>query len=68
VDFNAHDPARVAEGFGLKALRIKTPEELVQGLKTAFSSDQPIFIDVITEPEVETLPPVFSWLKAAESK
>jgi acetolactate synthase-1/2/3 large subunit len=52
----------------LKALRIKTPEELVQGLKTAFSSDQAIFIDVTTEPEVETLPPVFSWLKAARSE
>ena len=68
VDFNAHNPAKVAEGFGLKALRVDTPEALVQGLDTAFSSNSPIFIDVITEPEVENLPPVFNWLKAAESK
>jgi acetolactate synthase-1/2/3 large subunit len=68
VDFNAHDPAKVAEGFGLKALRIKTPEELTQGLDAAFASDQPIFVDVITEPEVEFLPPVYNWLRTAESK
>lgn len=68
VDFNANDPAKVAEGFGLKALRIQTPEALMDGLDTAFDSDRPIFIDVITEPEVETLPPVFKWLKAAEAK
>ena len=68
VDFNANDPAKVAEGFGLKAIRITTPEELVQGLDTAFAGNQPVFLDVTTEPEVENLPPVFNWLKAAEEK
>jgi len=68
VDFNANDPARVAEGFGLKALRIKTTEELVQGLDIAFADSQPVFLDVTTEPEVENLPPVFKWLKAAEAR
>lgn len=67
VDFNANDPAKVAEGFGLTSLRIKTPEELIQGLGTAFASDQPVFIDVATESEVESLPPVYTWLKAAET-
>ena len=67
VDFNANDPAKVAEGFGLASMRIKTPEELIQGLGAAFAGDQPVFIDVATESEVESLPPVYSWMKAAET-
>lgn len=67
VDFNANDPAKVAEGFGLASLRIKTPEELIQGMGAAFAGDRPVFIDVATESEVENLPPVYSWLKAAET-
>ena len=68
VDLNADDPARVAEGFGLKVLRIETPEALRRGLKAAFSSAQPVFVDKRPEPEVENLPPVFNWLKVAESQ
>jgi acetolactate synthase-1/2/3 large subunit len=68
VDFNANNPAKVAEGFGLKALQIKTPEQLVQGFEEAFNDNQPVFIDIYTEPEVETLPPVYKWLKAAKVK
>jgi acetolactate synthase-1/2/3 large subunit len=49
-------------------LQIITPEELIQGLDAAFASDLPIFVDVATAPEVENLPPVFSWLKAANAK
>ncbi|MEJ2659369.1 MAG: thiamine pyrophosphate-binding protein [Desulfobacteraceae bacterium] len=66
VDFNANDPAKVAEGFGLTAHRIQTPEALGPALAAAFSGDQPVFLDVATEPEVEHLPPVYSWHKAAE--
>ena len=49
-------------------LNYQTPEELVQGLGTAFACDEPVFVDVKTEPEVENLPPVFHWLKAAKAK
>jgi acetolactate synthase-1/2/3 large subunit len=66
VDFNANDPARVAEGFGVSAQRVTTAEELVQAMESAFSGSQPVFIDVVTEPEVETLPPVYTWLTHAE--
>jgi acetolactate synthase I/II/III large subunit len=66
VDFNANDPAKVAAGFGLTAHRIQTPEALSPALAAAFSGDQPVFLDVATEPEVAHLPPVYSWHKAAE--
>ena len=68
VDFTANDPAGVAEGVGLSVQRVNTPEELSQSLRSAFSGNQPVFIDVVTEPEVENLPPVYTWLTHAEKK
>lgn len=66
VDFNANDPVKVAQGFGLKALSIETAEELDQGLKVAFKSKSPIFLDVKSEPESDDIPPVYSWIQAQE--
>lgn len=65
VDFTAGNPCLVAEGFGLTAIRAESGEELELALDRAFSTNGPVFIDAITEPEVEKLPPVYSWLKAA---
>lgn len=66
VDFNANDPVKVAQGFGIKALSIETIQELHEALNAAFLSRKPIFIDVKSEPESEDIPPVFSWIKAQE--
>ncbi len=67
VDFTPGDPARVAEGFGLKAFKIETPADLENGFDEAFASEGPVFLDVKSEPEAEQLPPVYSWHKAAEA-
>ncbi len=64
VDFTPGKPAKVAEGFGIKSMQVTTPEELQAGLDAAFASDGPFFLDVVTEPEVDSTPPVMSWLKA----
>lgn len=64
VDFSPGNPALVARGFGLKAIEIKTSTELDSGLDEAFSTPGPVFLDVISEPEVDQLPPVYSWMKA----
>jgi len=66
VDFNAHDPVQVAQGFGLKALSIQTARELDDGLEVAFKSRTPIFLDVKSEPESDDIPPVYSWIKTQE--
>jgi thiamine pyrophosphate-dependent acetolactate synthase large subunit-like protein len=63
VDFNPGDPALVAEGFGLAALRVRTPEELEHALDAAFASSGPVFLDVKTEPPFTDMPPVYSWQK-----
>jgi acetolactate synthase I/II/III large subunit len=66
VDFTAGNPSMVAQGFGLKARQVATPEELEAGLDEAFASEGPFFLDVISESEELAIPPVASWLKAAE--
>jgi len=66
VDFNANDPVKVAQGFGLNALSIETAEQLDDGFKAAFKSREPIFLDIKSEPESEDIPPVYSWIKAQQ--
>jgi len=66
VDFTPGNPAMVARGFGLKALEIRTAAELEDGLDEAFAQNGPIFLDVVSETEVDQLPPVYTWLRAAE--
>jgi acetolactate synthase-1/2/3 large subunit len=68
VDFTPGDPVRVAEGFGLESFRVEDAADLETCLDRAFASDRPVFLDVNTESEVSELPPVYSWLKAAQGK
>lgn len=66
VDFTPGDPAQVARGFGLEAVRVQTAQELKAGLQQAFACRKPFFLDVLSEPEVSEMPPVYSWEKAAQ--
>jgi acetolactate synthase-1/2/3 large subunit len=68
VDFGTGNMARVAEGFGLKALHAESPEELEEGLDEAFATQAPVFLDVVTESETTELPPVYSWLTKAKKE
>jgi acetolactate synthase-1/2/3 large subunit len=63
VDFSADtDYAKIAEGFGLRGLRVRAAAELEPALKSALASDRPTFIDVLSESEVSETPPVQKWL------
>jgi acetolactate synthase-1/2/3 large subunit len=68
VDFTPGNMATVAEGFGLKAFHIETPGELEEGLDNAFSVQEPVFLDIVTESLLKEVPPVYSWLQAAEKR
>jgi thiamine pyrophosphate-dependent acetolactate synthase large subunit-like protein len=57
-----------AEGFGLRSFHIEMPRELEKGLVEAFAILEPVFLDGVTESEMTELPPVYSWLKAAEKR
>jgi acetolactate synthase-1/2/3 large subunit len=65
VDFSAGSPCLVAQGFGLKALAVKSTADLEDGLQQAFASEEPVFLDIPTAPNPGELPPVYSWLRAA---
>ncbi len=65
VDFSSGDMGRVAAAFGIPGRHVETPAELDEGLDQAFAAQGPFFLDVVSEPEVNDLPPVYSWLKAA---
>lgn len=68
VDFGPSDPAQVAEGFGVEAIKIQTSAELDAGLDLAFSMKKPVLLDIASPCEVSELPPVFTWQSAAEKK
>ncbi len=61
VDFTQGNMAAVATAFGIKSFHVKTPDELDQAFNHTLEYKGPVFIDVVTEPEVTTLPPVYSW-------
>ena len=63
VDFTAGDPALVAQGFGLTALRAETGPELEAALDQAFQANGPVFVDVKTESPHIDIPPIYCWQK-----
>jgi acetolactate synthase I/II/III large subunit len=65
VDFTPGDMSKVAAAYGIASWRVETPEQLQQALDEAFAHDGPAFLDIVTEPLVSDIPPVYSWLKAA---
>ena len=66
VDFLPGDPVLIAKGFGIKAFKARTSDELEGAIGKAFSDKGPVLVDVLTESEATELPPVYSWWKAAE--
>lgn len=61
VDFTQKNMAKVAIAFGIKSFYVQTPDELDRAFNEAIKHTGPVFIDVLTEPEVSELPPVYSW-------
>jgi pyruvate dehydrogenase (quinone) len=49
--------ARYAEMLGLTGIRVETPDEVGPAWDKALSARQPIVYEVLTDPEVPTLPP-----------
>jgi acetolactate synthase-1/2/3 large subunit len=65
VDFTPGDMSKVAAAWGMAAWRVETPEQLEAALDSAFAQKRPAFLDIVTEPLVYDLPPVYSWMKKA---
>jgi acetolactate synthase I/II/III large subunit len=66
VDFAADtDVVKIAQGFGLRALRVNQTQELGAAIRQALVSDVATFIDVPTAPEYVEVPPVAKWEELA---
>lgn len=62
VDFSSDtDHVGIARGFGIKSMQVDCPGKLTEILRSAIHSDEPTFIDLAVEPEVDETPPVHKW-------
>jgi len=67
VDFTGKmDAVGIAEAFGIRGVRITSPDQLVPAITEAVASDEPVFIDVPTRSELEEVPPVHAWQQALQ--
>jgi acetolactate synthase I/II/III large subunit len=65
VDFTGKmDAVGIAEGFGIRGVRITDPDQLLPAITNALASNEPVFIDVPTISELEEVPPVHAWQQA----
>ena len=62
VDFGSLDHARVAQAFGLEAVRVEQAKDLGPALKKALAAKGPVLLDVLTHPLDDTRAPVSKWI------
>lgn len=53
--------AAIAEGVGIKAIRVEDPKKLDKAIKEAFAYDGPVLLDVVTDPDALSIPPNITW-------
>jgi len=68
VDFNPLDYSRIAQSFGVRAIRIEKPDELEPTLKKAIDTKEPFLIDMVIEELHTDIPPVHFWKEAVYRK
>jgi pyruvate dehydrogenase (quinone) len=49
--------ARFAESIGLRGIRVEKPGDLSDAWTQALSSDRPVIVEAVTDPDTPTLPP-----------
>jgi pyruvate dehydrogenase (quinone) len=56
--------AAFAESIGLRGIRVEKPEDLASAWDRALSSDRPVVVEAITDPDTPTIPPHISLSQA----
>jgi pyruvate dehydrogenase (quinone) len=51
------DYAAIAAAMGIEALRVENPSDVREALATAFATSGPYLLDVVTDPDVLSMPP-----------
>ncbi len=52
----ATDFVKVAEGYGIKGMRIEKPQEIREVLKKAYDMNEPVVVDCVISPDENVLP------------
>ncbi|BCS93326.1 thiamine pyrophosphate-binding protein [Metallosphaera javensis (ex Sakai et al. 2022)] len=63
TDFSSLDYVKIAEGFGLRAYRISTDEDIGDVVEQAMRTT-PSLVEVVVEPEDRFFPPVAHWTRS----
>ncbi len=53
--------AAYAESIGLRGIRVEKPEDLADAWSRALTSDRPVVLEAISDPDTPTLPPHFTF-------
>ncbi len=56
--------AAFADSIGLRGIRVERPEQLADAWDRALSSDRPVVVEAITDPDTPTIPPHISFEQA----
>ncbi|GAA3528907.1 hypothetical protein GCM10022222_09960 [Amycolatopsis ultiminotia] len=62
------DAVSVAQGFGVRATRAHTLDDVAAAVRRGLTTRKPTFIDVPIPDEHDALPPVASWQRAASGE
>ena len=62
VDFSRTDHAAVARAYGMRAFTVEDPAELVPVFRQALALNEPVMIDILTQPLHEAAAPVSEWV------
>ncbi|MCX7142430.1 MAG: thiamine pyrophosphate-binding protein [Proteobacteria bacterium] len=62
VDFSRTDHAAVASAFGVKSYTVDDPAKLRETLELAVEANEPVLVDVLSQPLQEARAPVSEWI------
>ena len=61
TDHERNNFADIANAMGIQSVRVEDPVELEDAIATAFASDGPYLVEVVTDPDALSLPPEITW-------
>ncbi len=62
VDFNRTDHAAIAKAWGMKSFRVEDPLQLETVLRAAVACNEPVLVDIVTQPLELAAAPVSQWM------
>ncbi|PWV36386.1 MAG: acetolactate synthase, partial [Desulfurococcaceae archaeon] len=57
---------KIAEGFGIEAMRVESNNEIERIMDRVFRNRDPVLVEVLVEPQDKLCPPVPAWVERAK--